>query len=240
MLRYTSNTSRLTAHAGARSSPEPSDATWARALLRELLLPLPAQEDEQEDGPPGRDEYLRMRKVASNRKPPEPPPHADVAEWKGRMAQLAAANAAAWEARVAELVPRARKGDRDAYISLRWMACSSVACDAPLHPLLLEYMVVDAPEFRRCGGRPARRGDDKIAMRIANAVAVLVRLTGLPIHRPGKPDPAAPPTVCSIVAEVLWDGARIPKTAGAIEKIYQHYYSPATRRSLRGVSTEKK
>jgi hypothetical protein len=212
----------------SKHKPSPADteaALRAKAAARIFLTGVTAQGDERETVPaPSRDEYLKLRELAAR---------------KGWVSSSLIGPAASRDGWIKDAISKAKKGDQDAHFELWRIAYAHAACTEPLSPLL-EYMIVDAPAFKPRRGRPARGDPEPVDGTIASAVAILVKLAGLSVYPPREPHAMSPPTACAIVAEVLWDVAGIRKTPGAIEKIYERHYSPASRRRLRKAGSEIK
>jgi hypothetical protein len=177
------------------------------------------------------------------RRPTTPPTRSDYIDCKRKFDKAGAAykqalvDFARTQATTVDerIVDAARQGDRDAHVYLWWVAVWLTAHTVPLPPLLQEYIVVDAPVFKRCRGR--RPGGDIVARGgIALAVAVLTRY-GIPLTR-NRHTRTPGPTACAIVVEILKE-IGITKTEAAVEKIFYEHRQHSERVAAEAVQVSE-
>jgi hypothetical protein len=115
---------------------------------------------------------------------------------------------------------RARRGDWNTHVHLCRAAVVLTAYAEPLPPLLQEYMIVDAPAFRRRQGRSTGGNRPNANAAIAATVALL---TNNSIKRTrNRQRRANRLTACLMVAEILRE-LGITKTEVAVEEICRKY-----------------
>jgi hypothetical protein len=180
-------------------------------ILVALLQPDRIAENELVAPRPTRDDYLRVKREY------------DEADAAGKQALRRKAFEEDNEFREC-LIDLAKQGAEQAHFALLWDALYRAAYAEPLPPLLQEYMLIDAPTFkRRHGGQPQLLPayEDQC---IAGAVALLVQ-NGVNPYR--YRDRAGAWTACALVAEALRKAADIlrrrdlKKAEGAVAKIYE-------------------
>jgi hypothetical protein len=149
---------------------------------------------------PGRAEYIERKREFNEAS----------AEFKGFLKEVAHE----FLSNVEDTAARARCGHWDDHVYLCCRAVELAACGEPLPPPLQEYMIVDAPVFKRRRG-DRRPGNQSVDIAIAGAVIAIIE---------GRTRRMA----CKIVKEVLERRFKIKREVGAIRKAWEKYRHQAT------------